>query len=268
MSIYVPPSFSRFVFFRRNLHEKIEPYIQNMNPFWYSCFPNLLIQRLNEYGSGFCCLILAYERYILVCKPSEKELFLSSSKRKLKYSLVTIATIVLFTGDAASRYVTRDYMCNAAPPFYGRVNFLIRGITSGFLTFVFLLLPTSISVCYYYYVIKQLLELKQSKKVGRNQNLAIVFGLSSLTWILGVTTKLLYQLYYFFVITRVPLYDVYKYPMMHSFQLQLFSFSASFASILSPLMLIIVLKSYRKPVEKSMENLRIKLNTKLKKNDP
>ena len=63
---------------------------KHVNWFWVSCFPGLLYCRLSVYGVGLCHLLASYERYILICRPTEKDTVLSNRNRVKMYAIVTI----------------------------------------------------------------------------------------------------------------------------------------------------------------------------------
>ena len=56
--------------------------IENLDPFWYACLPLFALRQVNEYGYGLCSLLLAYERYVSVCKAAEQLTLLRSERRK------------------------------------------------------------------------------------------------------------------------------------------------------------------------------------------
>ena len=62
---------------------------KHVNWFWVSCFPGILYGRLSIYGVGLCHLLASYERYILICRPTEKDTVLSNRNRVKMYAIVT-----------------------------------------------------------------------------------------------------------------------------------------------------------------------------------
>ena len=82
------------------IRDLIRPYayklfVQNFSWFWYICLPELLTQRLNEYSNCLCALVLAYERYIMICKPHEKDLILTDKRRYLTYVVLTTVIVAM-----------------------------------------------------------------------------------------------------------------------------------------------------------------------------
>ena len=70
-------------------------FVPNFNWFWYICLPELLTQRLNEYSNCLCALTLAYERYIMICKPHDKDLILTDKRRYLTYVILTTVIVAM-----------------------------------------------------------------------------------------------------------------------------------------------------------------------------
>ena len=70
-------------------------FVLKINWFWYICLPELLTQRLNEYSNCLCALTLAYERYILICKPHDKDIILTDKRRHLTYVVLTTVIVAM-----------------------------------------------------------------------------------------------------------------------------------------------------------------------------
>ena len=80
-----------------------------MNEFWTVCFPSLMYSKLNRYGSGLCAFLLAYERFILVCRPTRKEADLNTSKRRKNYLIVTGVILITTTGNLLTKITWNCY---------------------------------------------------------------------------------------------------------------------------------------------------------------
>ena len=93
-------------------HFKSVPFaIKHVDFFWIGCVPDLLAARVNMYGAGLCALTLAYERFILVCRPTEKDIRLSSRKRVRWYVTVTFVIFGSILADGFYRYWFGDWQC-------------------------------------------------------------------------------------------------------------------------------------------------------------
>ena len=111
-TIFTSQGFGFYNNLRSVLQGTLQPAILGkVDPFWFSCLPDLLLVRLNEYGNGPCALILAYERFVLVCKPLKKSTLLSSFRRKLMYTFATAVIMISFLTDAICRYVFGSWYC-------------------------------------------------------------------------------------------------------------------------------------------------------------
>ena len=74
-------------------------FLKKVNLFWYDCLPEMLTQRLNEYSNCLCGLTLAYERYITICKPYDKDLILTDKRRYCTYvALTTVIVAMIIIG--------------------------------------------------------------------------------------------------------------------------------------------------------------------------
>ena len=97
---------------RLNLQAGLQnPITENINPFWLSCLPKLVMIRLNEYSYGICSLLLAYERYVCVCRATQKSTLLSSQKRKKMYAAATLVILFTTLADGIQSYVKQKWNC-------------------------------------------------------------------------------------------------------------------------------------------------------------
>ena len=113
---------------RKYLSNHIRSFItQNFNWFVYACLPELFLQRLNEYGSGICSLLLAFDRYVNICRPTDAKVILARDKRQKWYFISTIVIICSFVCDAVIRYATHDWNCHWGFILTYQNNYLLRG---------------------------------------------------------------------------------------------------------------------------------------------
>ena len=121
----VSPFFSHGPEFLNNLRTNLQsilqrPITENIDPFWFSCLPNLAMIRMNEYAYGICSLLIAYERYVCVCKVAEKSALLSTQKRKKIYFISTLIILCTTISDGIHSYIKHKWYCTYA--------FNVRGV--------------------------------------------------------------------------------------------------------------------------------------------
>ena len=243
------------------LRDLVRPYarsliVEKISWFWYICFPELVTQRLNEYSSCICALVLAYERYILICKPLEKDVILTYKRRFLTNLAVTSLILALITGDGSLRYLNYDHSCSHGFVFVGNREFELQSrLISSILTAVlFSLAPAVVCMFYYYQAAKILVNRK--KKVGRNLNLIICFSGVCFIWVLTFLAKNGFFVYNFLLTAYVPLRKFYKYPLVRNYTLRfLFSNFSGFSSVVNPYLILLGQTDYRKPFLKRKQKI-------------
>ena len=114
---------NHLVIWAQHIREFIQPYarsliVENFSWFWYICLPELLTQRLNEYSNCMCALTLAYERYVMICKPHDKDVILTDMKRRRNYAALTSIILVMISFDGLTRYLSYDFDCSLGFTFY------------------------------------------------------------------------------------------------------------------------------------------------------
>ena len=136
--VYHPSNFSPFFShgpeFLNNLRTNLQsilqrPITENIDPFWFSCLPNLAMIRMNEYAYGICSLLLAYERYVCVCKATEKSTLHSSQRRKKIYVFATMIIVCTTIADAIHSYIKQKWNCTYA--------FNVQGVPMPMLRLIF-----------------------------------------------------------------------------------------------------------------------------------
>ena len=227
--------------------------VQNIHPFWFGCLPHLFIIRVNEVGFGLCSILIAYERYNLLCKPTEKSTLLSKRRRQTSYVLITLTIISVSVAESVYHYIYRHYEC----------LFLVRGFAnakvghllnlSSILVFS---LPASLC-CYCYFKVAKVL-FSRKKKIGRNLNLIFCFIAICVVWILSIMFKLFPVVYY----TFSTLYTK-ESTKMHEFPLQfiiehlsMLSLLGGITSLFDPILILVSQRDYRKPFTNFQKNLR------------
>ena len=132
------------VIWAQRSRDLVRPYahsliVENFSWFWYICLPELLTQRLNEYSNCLCALRLAYERYVLICKPLEKDVILSDTKRRRSYVALTSIILVMISFDGLIRYLSYDFECSLGFIMHENRNFdsISRLVSSSVTAFFF-----------------------------------------------------------------------------------------------------------------------------------
>ena len=233
------------------------PITENVDPFWFSCLPNLALTRVNEYGFGLCSLLLAYERFILICKPTEKSTLLSSTRKKKMYAAISSMIVVPILIDGIHSYIRQKWHCFLALSLNGQV-IMNTSVQYGI---PLLLAGLPLLLCFRFYRrIAQVLFARQ-KKVGRNMNLLLCFAAICLVWTLSLTAKTGMAVSAFYrafmlksaaELLNAPFY--YTYGQADSVRL-LFSMT----SLVDPFLLLICQKDYRKPFTEKTEMLKKKI---------
>ena len=107
---------SYLVIWAQRSRDLVRPYarsliVENFSWFWYICLPELITQRLNEYSNCLCALTIAYERYVMICKPYDKDVILSDTKRRRTYAALTSIICGMIIVDGVIRYLSYDFEC-------------------------------------------------------------------------------------------------------------------------------------------------------------
>ena len=253
----MPSSFKFYSNLRLNIKLELGSRITNfIDPFWYHCLPLLLLQRLNEYGTGIVTSVLAYERYVLICKPSEKSLLLSTKRRFICYISVTATVLVFFISDASVRFIYggAPRLCADAPVFGFNNNPELRLVLNVLSIAIFCLVPGGIQVILYWRALQQLLTSK-AKKLGRNMNLSLAFVFGSLTTIIFSFSKIFCDIYNYDMANKSK-YELYRHPIMaNSFNSTMVNSLLCVTSVVSPFLLLVVHKSYREPFQNVQRKL-------------
>ena len=222
-----------------------QPIVQNIHPFWFGCVPHLFITRLNEYGNGLCALLIAYERYILICKPTKKSTLLSKRRQRFRYVLVTATILLLFGAESFYHYFYRHFTCyyliqSLENAHFGHLLNIMSNLG-------FSLLPALIC-CHCYFCIAKVLICRR-KKIGRNLNLILCFATTCAVWVVSLIVKIFPLIYY--LVRSLATTDP---SMMHDFPLQLnmenlqmVTLLSGLTSLFDPVLIIVSQKDYRKP---------------------
>ena len=191
---------------------------ENMHPFWFGCLPSLAMIRINEYGFGLCSLLLAYERYVLICKPTEKTILLSSERRKKLYT--------------------------------------VTPLTSLFLSAVYSFVPAVLCILMYWDI--GLVLLNRDKKIGRNLNLVLCFASICCVWLLCLFARSAWIIYLWILYTTVhPNLKKIRYPLMTNPDKRDLIYQCSAISLLLDPFLVLLCQNdrlsipFQKPVEKN-----------------
>ena len=216
--------------------------------------------RLNEYGYGLCSALIAYERFVTICKPLQKATLLSSEKQRVFFATVMGLTFSFFLAETAYEYLTiAHYRCLYLRGGVHRsvlINHLYK-FTSSILLSLFPVL----FCCRCYYATARVL-LSRKKKVGRNLNLVFCFGATCVVWILALMAK--FTAHGFFILnSAMTVGGVHTAPStLKIFQFSLISLLGGITSIFDPILILVSQKDYRKTINKSFQKLREKLPCK------
>ena len=243
-----------YIYVRTQIQNLIqEPILGLFHTFWFGCLPKLMISRLNEYGNGFCSLLIAYERFILICRPLQKNNLLTSNRRKLNYVVVTLLIFLPIVGESVYHYSGNHVNCmfiyySFKKPMIGQTVSLISAI------FISLLPGICSVICYYKSAI---VLLSRKKKIGRNLNLVFCFGAICVVWLCCVTLKISCHVYYIAVLSMVPgMFQTFYYPLFKNGHHIVMVFLVCGATSMSnPFLFLISKKDYRKPFLKAREKL-------------
>ena len=241
-----------YIKFNLNVRTSTVPLADLTGTFVQYCLPEVLGQRLGEYSTGLCNVILAYERYVMIVLPTQKNILLSSYRRKRIYLAATTIILSVFVTDVIIRAISGDIYCYHAP---GRQIFTSKEVgeyvTNVISLFVFSIIPFCFCFCCYVIVIRALLSRK--KKIGRNIHLVSAFAFSCTIWFTSFSMKLFYDSYLFTLHITQPFTQLYKYPLATNlFARRTFGMFGCVPSFFSPFILIVLLKSYRKPFLKAI----------------
>ena len=95
---------TRYVNYRYRTRAILLPvFAEQFSYYFANCITKVFGTRLAEYGVGVCNCLLAYERYILVTKPVEKDLKLSTPQRRRQYIFAVVVILTPFLTDLAVR---------------------------------------------------------------------------------------------------------------------------------------------------------------------
>ena len=241
-------------FFRPHVYSLI---VSNVSWFWYICLPELLTQRLNEYSNGPCTLLIAYERYVMVCKPHQKDQILTEKRRYKMYATVTLTIIFMLFLDAFIRYTSYDFHCSSG--FIFDQFDQSRTISSTVTCLIFSILPTVFSTLFYYRAATAL--IKRKKKIGRNLNLIVCFAMICSVSLLTLSVRYTFNVYLIFVAKKELPRKIYQYPFVRNLHLRfiLNNFSG-FAAVFNPFLILLGQTDYREPFFKHKKKMIQKFN--------
>ena len=251
-------------YFLRWLHElkfSISPQIwqfaHKLPWFIFGCLPEMLTQRLNEYSGGICAILLAYERYILVCKPFDKDKILSDQKRKRYYILATFGILIMTVGEGIVRYLTYDFDCYTGFTFFKGHKFeewsrIISGTVTAIL---FSLIPALFCIYYYYHASSAL--FGRNKKNGRNLNLIVCFSAICVIWLVTLSVRYSVVLYQTLVNIYAHGLHKYKYPIIRNNHIKYLLFNMSgFSSVFNPFLILLAQTDHREPFLKFLRRFK------------
>ena len=243
-------------------------FVRNFSWFWYICVPDLLTQRLNEYSNCLCALTLAYERYVLTCKPYDKDVILTDKRRYRTYITLTAVIVTMVAMDGFIRYITYDFDCalgfSSGESFDSKMIFS-RSISEAVTCTIFCLLPAVLCGFYYYQSVSVLFSRK--KKIGRNLNLIFCFAMVCLIWWITFLIRYTFIIYITMVALRELPRNFYRYPVIRNYyMIYIFYNFSAFSSLFNPFLILLAQKDYRKPFLDKKKQFQNKLS-KLVKSD-
>ena len=231
--------------------------VANFSWFWYICVPELLTQRLNEYSNGPCAVLLAYQRYIMVCKPHEKDFILTKKFRQRSCFALTFIILTMMTIDGFIRYLTYDFNCSAGFKIH-LATFSVnktRLISSTISTALFSIIPAIFCICCYYKTASIL--FKRKKKVGRNLNLIMCFAMICGIWLFTLFVRYGFYLYTFFIKEYTLPRKLHQYPIARNMQLKfLLNNFSGFSSVCNPFLILLGQRDYREPFFKLINQMK------------
>ena len=151
---------------RREIQDLVQrPIAQIVSPFWFGCLPRIFIMRLNEYGNGLCSALIAYERFVMICKPLSQSTLLGSRRQKIRYVIVTVIIFSIFVGECVNEFMQGHYRCHFVN--IGINNDQLQGHLLNLASNLLFSLVPAIFCFYCYYQTARVL-LSRKKKVGQN----------------------------------------------------------------------------------------------------
>ena len=251
-----------FTFFnktRYQIQQLIQRWItENVSPFWFSCLPNFAMRRLNEYGFGLCSLLLAYDRYVSICKPTEKNTLLSSHRRKKLYSTATVIIFLSITIDAVHSYMRQQWNCGSALILDNNAHPIATFSMNALLSLLYSFIPAIF--CFKMYWDIGWVLLSRDRKIGRNLNLVLSFATICCVWVLCLLSTFCWNLYVWIVdMTVYPKLKKLTYPLMlNSDQRSIIYQLSAISSLVNPFLILICQKDYRTPFKKQLKKIREK----------
>ena len=185
-----------------------------------------------------------------VCQPMKTGELLSYRNRLLKNALAVGVIFLLTFVDAFHRYNQGDWKCDKAPVF-GSVQDNWQRLANSCITgIIFSCIPTIWSMYYYAKIIKVLIE--RPKRIGRNLNLIMAFGVSSLIFGLSFLVKFGHVVFSLYFENYVSVRNHGNYPLhANQFSKEFLGAVPTVVSITNPFIFLLVVKSYRKPFMKA-----------------
>ena len=243
-------------------------FVRNFSWFWYICIPDLLTQRLNMYSNCLCALTLAYERYVLTCKPYDKDIILTDKRRYRTYIALTAVIVTMLAVDGFIRYITYDFECalgfSSGESFNSKMTFS-RLLSEAVVCTIFGLLPAVLCGFYYYQSVTVLFSRK--KKIGRNLNLIFCFAMVCLIWWISFLIRCTFIIYMSILASRELPRDLYRYPVIRNmYMIFLYYNFSAFSSVFNPFLMLLAQTDYRKPFLDKIKQIRNRL-PKLVKSD-
>ena len=233
------------------------PITQNIDPFWFSCLPQLAMTRVNEYGFGLCSLLLAYERFILICKPTRKPILLSSTRKKKLYAAVSSIIIISIVLDGVHSYIRQKWRCFQAFTLHGQ-GIMNTSVQYG-IPILYSVIPLIFCFRYYWHIARVL--FRRERKIGRNLNLLLCFAAICLVWTLSLTAKTGMAVSAFYrAFTSNSVADLMHAPFYYTYgQADCVRLLFSMTSIVDPIILLVCQKDYRSPFIQKVEMVKKKI---------
>ena len=242
---------------RLEAREVVKPLAEKTGHFFQYCLPEILGTCLAQYASGLCNVILAYERYVLITLPTERDILLSPPRRKKIYAAVTLIISVTLFSDAAYKAITKEESCHnvgAGWQLIIKSESVAVYVANTLSQLLFSGVPFGYCLSRYIFIIKALLTRK--KKIGRNIHLVLAFGCTCAVWFLCFTIKQVWILYSLILEVAVPFSELYKFPLATNLIANRVFYNFNCVpSFFSPFVLVVLLKNYRKPFKKTLRRI-------------
>ena len=147
------------------------------NPPVVKCVNEFIIDIANDYSTAPCLILMAVERYVMVCHSSIAKRVLTKRNRRIICIGLTVSVMILILCASIPTFVTNYDPEDCDKSFYA--DFITRYIFDGFILFA-----TPAIICLVLYTLVGIRLWKVRQNASRNRNLTIAFLTTTMLWIL------------------------------------------------------------------------------------